>query len=251
MNKEKIFFIYAATSVFLLGAIAFLAVTRISLKHQLEQTRLVLSKTEASVAQLQKAKGAVLKENEKLQADTLSYLSLNNELQQERDKLQNKLQELQNSAERQKESMAIVQRQLDETRQLTKVKTNVQKALLKEKEQMQARLKKLEGVMNNERGVYHYNLAVAYTKAMFVNKAVQEYEKSLEFDPGNAEAHFNLGLLYKNLGRSPERALTHFRRYLELKPNAEDAPTVRDSIEQLMYHNDKQLSVLKSEIVAP
>jgi tetratricopeptide (TPR) repeat protein len=112
---------------------------------------------------------------------------------------------------------------------------------------MQAGIRKLEDSIRRERGIYHYNLAVAYTKAMFTAKAVAEYEKSLVYDAANADAHFNLGMLYKGQANDPAKALVHFRRYLELKPEAEDAVDVQESIDSLMRHNDKQLSVLKTD----
>ena len=49
------------------------------------------------------------------------------------------------------------------------------------------------------------------------------FGNTLTLDPENVTAHYNLDLLYKQLG-DPEQAATHFEAYLEYKPddNARD-----------------------------
>ena len=244
--KNNSLIIYGAVAILLAGAGGYLLVNRYELK--LQQLRQLLSKTEAAASQLEKEKSTMLKENEKLQVDALSHVALNNDLQKEKDSLQQKLQELQKTEAKIRQELLLVQNNLDEMQKLSKVSNGAQKDLLKEKEDVQQRLKDLESAVVRERGIYHYNLAVAYTKAMLINKAVPEYEKSLEFDPRNAEAHYNLALLYKGVADNPEKAVAHLQRYLELKPDAEDAEDVRYTIEQLK--SNRQVSSLKAELVS-
>jgi len=52
-------------------------------------------------------------------------------------------------------------------------------------------------------------------------------------DPDNPEAHYNLGLLYVNFKEYPERAIKHYRRYLELSPDSLDREEVIEWIKIL------------------
>lgn len=226
----------------LVALIVFLVINRSALITQLELQHSMLSRTEAQAEQLQKEKAAIFKDNEKLQVDTLSYLTLNNELQQQKEALNIKVQEVQKAIEAQKLDLAAAQQNLAQVQKMSQDKNNDQKLLMAERDKMQADLRAMEASVNRERGIYHYNLAVAYTKAGIVNKAVQEYNKSLEYDPRNAEAYYNLGVLYKNLGNDSAKALTYFRMYLEIKPDAEDAQQVRDFIYSLMELSNRKAS---------
>jgi tetratricopeptide (TPR) repeat protein len=246
--KKDIFFYVKILSVCLLAcACAALAFMNGSLKKQLDQTTFLLGKVESSAKQLQQDKDQARKDNEKLQADAMSYIALNNELRKDKELLQARVNDSLQSIDVQKKELVKVQHEIDLLRKTSTAKSNAERALLKEKEKMLAGIRKLEDSINRERGIYHYNLAVAYAKAMFIPKAVVEYEKSLAYDPNNAEAHFNLGLLYKGQANDAQKALEHFRRYLELKPDAEDAVDVQESIDTLIRHNDRQLSVLQAD----
>ncbi|MFH1318611.1 MAG: hypothetical protein ABIH71_06320, partial [Candidatus Omnitrophota bacterium] len=63
--------------------------------------------------------------------------------------------------------------------------------------------------------------------------AVNAYEKSLSFESENAEAQYNLGLLYENFNLEPEKAILHYEKYLELKPDAVDKDEVLKWINRL------------------
>jgi Flp pilus assembly protein TadD len=56
--------------------------------------------------------------------------------------------------------------------------------------------------------------------------AARWYERALMLRPWDPTAHFNLGRLAMAAGR-PEQAATHWRRYLELAPDAPDAAQIR------------------------
>ena len=74
---------------------------------------------------------------------------------------------------------------------------------------------------------------MAYTQANLYDEAIEAYEKSLTFDQNNAEAHYNLGLLYDKVKTDPEKAVLHYKKYLELKPDAEDKEEIETWIQQL------------------
>jgi tetratricopeptide (TPR) repeat protein len=59
--------------------------------------------------------------------------------------------------------------------------------------------------------------------------AIEEYEAGLVIDPLWPEGHFNAALLAAELGYYGE-AIRHMHAYLELLPDASDAPSARDQI---------------------
>ncbi len=63
-------------------------------------------------------------------------------------------------------------------------------------------------------------------------KAQKLLEKSLEHDPDNAQAHRSLGVVFTKL-KKKTKAVEHYRTYLKLTPNAEDASGVRKLIKDL------------------
>jgi tetratricopeptide (TPR) repeat protein len=63
--------------------------------------------------------------------------------------------------------------------------------------------------------------------------AIDAYEKSLKAKDANAEAHYNLGLLYENVRSDKPLASKHYKRYLELDPKGKDAAEVSSWIERL------------------
>jgi len=60
-------------------------------------------------------------------------------------------------------------------------------------------------------------------------EAVEQYEAGLEINPTWPEGHFNAALLCAELGYYSD-AIHHMRAYLELTPDAPDAPAARDQI---------------------
>jgi hypothetical protein len=62
-----------------------------------------------------------------------------------------------------------------------------------------------------------------------MDAAVEHYETGLDIDPCWPEGHFNAALLYAEL-REYSDAVQHMRAYLELAPDAQDAPQARDQI---------------------
>ena len=77
-----------------------------------------------------------------------------------------------------------------------------------------------------------WNLALAAYDANDSTRAKQRLGKILEIDPGRAECHYYLGLVYVSEGASDD-ARHHFERFLEMAPDHADAGTVRDFLEHL------------------
>ncbi len=73
-----------------------------------------------------------------------------------------------------------------------------------------------------ERAKLYYDLGVAYTQLKAYSQAIEAYENSLSLDPNNAQAHYDVGLLYKHVHNDMEKARQHLRTYLQMTPNATD-----------------------------
>jgi len=232
---KKIYLIISA--VFMAGLLAASVVFFIksnALTSQLEHTKQVLAKTDEEVKRAQADKEKMVKENDKLQADTLSYLALNNDLQKDKEGLQVKLKEAQKIIDDKEAELERTNIKIEEIeKKIAKADTGAQEKLQKEKKELDGKLKSLEETLQKERGLYHYNLAVSYAQAGLNDEATEEYEKSLTFNPDNADAHYNLGFLYGNVKSDPEKAVLHYRKYLELKPDAEDKEEVMGFIDKL------------------
>ena len=56
----------------------------------------------------------------------------------------------------------------------------------------------------------------------------------MKLNPDNPDAHYNLGLLYENHQKDPIKACLHYRKYLELKPQAEDKEEVENWIKRAL-----------------
>lgn len=73
----------------------------------------------------------------------------------------------------------------------------------------------------------HYNMASVYARDGKFAEAENEYLQALRIDPADADVHYNLGILYDDEMKQPEKAMVHYRRYLQLNPHGPDADHVR------------------------
>jgi tetratricopeptide (TPR) repeat protein len=46
----------------------------------------------------------------------------------------------------------------------------------------------------------HYNLAIVYSKKRMYDDAILEYKKVIELNPGLPDVHYNLGVVYSEKG---------------------------------------------------
>jgi len=76
----------------------------------------------------------------------------------------------------------------------------------------------------------HYQAGKSCVTSLDYRGAIQEFEKALEANPRSASAHFQLGCLYEEREPDPAAAIYHFQKYLELRPNADDAEVIRQHI---------------------
>ncbi len=77
------------------------------------------------------------------------------------------------------------------------------------------------------------DMGTCYRNSGNPQKAVEEYRKALKYNPKHLFAHKNLAVvLAYDLNRIKE-AITEFRTYLKLSPNAPDAHQVKQAIREL------------------
>jgi tetratricopeptide (TPR) repeat protein len=63
----------------------------------------------------------------------------------------------------------------------------------------------------------HLALGNKYYDTGDLENAAAEYQKVVDFDPRNVDAHLNLGILYDDLLGNKEKAAEHYKAYLELQ----------------------------------
>ncbi len=67
-------------------------------------------------------------------------------------------------------------------------------------------------------------------KAQDIDGAIELYNKALERKPQLARAHLEVGLLYDSYKEDYNRAIYHYQRYLELRPESEKVQLIQDLI---------------------
>ena len=80
---------------------------------------------------------------------------------------------------------------------------------------------------------FYYNLALDYLKKGQFIFAEEYFKLTLNLNPLDKEAAYNLGILYENYLNDKEKALTFYQQYLNIDPHAPDANEVRQWIKDL------------------
>lgn len=65
---------------------------------------------------------------------------------------------------------------------------------------------------------FRFHLAVALLQQDKYQEAIPELEKTIEIEPKNAVAHYYLGMIHKEILKSPEAARKHLQTVIDLKP---------------------------------
>lgn len=76
----------------------------------------------------------------------------------------------------------------------------------------------------------YFQRGKALASSLDFKGAIEAYEKALEVNPHNAAAHFELGLLYQRDDADLPAAIFHFNRFLQLRPESDQADTVRQRV---------------------
>ena len=76
----------------------------------------------------------------------------------------------------------------------------------------------------------HFLAGRSRVRAANYSGAIESYEKALELNPKSGAAHFELGWLLGREEGDPARAIYHYERYLQLRPNAKNIEIVKQQI---------------------
>lgn len=79
----------------------------------------------------------------------------------------------------------------------------------------------------------HYNLGVVLARHRKSEAAAKQFQACLALTPEDADAHYNLGILYEGPLKSRSKAISHYKRFLELRPSGSDADKVSTWLEEI------------------
>lgn len=84
--------------------------------------------------------------------------------------------------------------------------------------------------LKDDEGEIHYNMGnVFFHKGMY-QRALDEYRMAVKLMPEHPNAHFNLAYVSSEFVLDQKTALHHYKQYLRLNPEADDADLVKEKI---------------------
>lgn len=98
---------------------------------------------------------------------------------------------------------------------------------------LEAALEKAQKKLKTEAERYHYSLGVIYSQQKEFDSAVTEFRTVLGYNPKNAQAHYNLGIIYDDYFKDKKNASIHYNSFLDLSPKSGDAEAVREWLADL------------------
>lgn len=197
-----------------------LAINRAELKRLIETHLQEKNKILSQVEQLSQERNSAMEEIAELEKDVSSEADICRSSTEDVDKLNKQL------ARTRKERAEIAakletgfkkQRRMYETRILS-----LDSQLIKAKSRLQSEAER-----------YHYNLGIVYTRDKNYENAVEEFNKALAYNQNNAKAHYNLGIIYEDYFKDKERGGYHYRAFLDLRPESDEAESVREWLADL------------------
>jgi tetratricopeptide (TPR) repeat protein len=212
---------------------------QLSLENKLKESRALASTMRDELGRLREEKEKIAKDNEKLSADSGTYLSLNSNLQKEKESLEQKNIEfekkekkLQSELEKLQEHVRVAEKKLAETKEKKKEPDTEEPARSSIKGPAAAQ------TPQNDEALFKYNQGVFLAKWELYDTAINSYLQSIQIQPNNPDAHYNLALLYWKHKKDFQSASHHFSEYLKLKPKAEDRTEVQGWIDSLTEYNN-------------
>ena len=76
----------------------------------------------------------------------------------------------------------------------------------------------------------YVNMGIIYSHKKLYNKALLSYKKALELNPDDADAHLNIGIIYAYHIIDKNKAIFHWKRYMDLKPTGSQVAELRKEI---------------------
>lgn len=90
-----------------------------------------------------------------------------------------------------------------------------------------------EEIFRELNGITQNDLGVMYSRARQFDKAIEACEKAFKNNPRNAEAYYNLGVLYAYAKKDAGKAIEYYRLYLDYAPEADDRDAVQATVRDL------------------
>jgi LysM repeat protein len=78
-----------------------------------------------------------------------------------------------------------------------------------------------------------FQIGRSRVNAMDFQGAIEAFEQALETNPRSASAHLELGILFAEKEEAPATAIYHYEKFLQLRPEANNAETIRQHIFRL------------------
>jgi len=79
----------------------------------------------------------------------------------------------------------------------------------------------------------HYNLGAVLQAQNKYDAAIREFELDLNVNPDDADAYYNLALIYDKGKNNRQEAIDHYNMYLKINPDATDALQVKERLTDL------------------
>jgi tetratricopeptide (TPR) repeat protein len=233
---KKIIFVAAIIAVFVLTIATVFFVIRIKqLDSNLSRSARISEAMQAEASRLKHERQELMQERNRLQADVVSYLSIKTNLEAETRKTKEELAKANLAIDSKKKKLEKATTRMEELEKKIQKEIRSQRdTIIKEKDALIQQVNFLKEALSHEQALYYYNLGVTQTIAGLYEDAVKSYEKSLEFNPDNPDAYYNLGLLYEKIIRNFGRAMVYYRKYLELYPQAPDRADIELLIEEFL-----------------
>ena len=185
-----------------------LGVTQMLLEEERDNIKKTLSKSKAGyiiVDDLKRQINGHKKENSRLMSEI-------KRLKRKREKLEDDLVKAETIVDVTKDQIRELKQKYSNAVRTNKVLEKKLKRLPKE----YAEIARENKVLLKRTALMHYNLGVFYTKNKEYPRAIAEFEKTIELNPEDALAYFNLGFIYAEHFANRKKAIKRFQQYLEL-----------------------------------
>lgn len=71
-------------------------------------------------------------------------------------------------------------------------------------------------------------MAIAYNRLKMHSEEEKEYKKCLKINPKDAHVHYNLAILYDDKLNRKNKAIKHYKKYIQLHPTGEGVNQVKE-----------------------
>lgn len=171
------------------------------------------------------------------------YLKQISDLEEEREDLVKRIKELEGKLADEEEASNSVNEDIDSLRQdlsrvkkeRTEIAVKLEQGFEKKKKayemkilSLESQLQKSKNRLSSEAERYHYNLGVTAVRVQDYENAVKEFQTALSYNPNNAKAHYNLGIIYDDSFKDKKQARYHYKAFLDLQPQSDEAEAVRE-----------------------